>query len=225
MNIPSRYKKIVLNDAPSKEVNLKYGEDSSTFRIEETTLDENSVKDGEMIIKMLYFSNDPAQKGWMQKGLDSERMYLRLLENDPIITLGLGEVVFSKSSKFSVGDKVTGHFTWEEYIVVNEEIMRTIDESLGLPLTSYLSSVGMTGLTAYFGLTKVGELKKEQAIVISAASGATGSMCVQIAKHIVGASKVIGISSSPEKCKWVESLGADVCVNYNDADYQKRLLR
>ena len=224
MTIPSSYKKIVLNNAPSKEVNLKYGEESSTFRIERTTFDENSVKDGEMVIKMLYFSNDPAQKGWMQKGIDSKRMYLRILENDPVISLGLGEVVFSKSSKHSVGDKVTGRFTWEEYIVVNEErITKTIDESLGLPLTSYLSSVGMTGLTAYFGVTKVGELKKGQTIVISAASGATGSMCVQIAKHIVGASKVVGISSSPKKCKWVESLGADVCVNYHDTDYQKQL--
>ena len=224
MTIPQTYKKIVLNSAPSKEVNLKYGEESSTFRLEETSLDKNSVKDGEVIIKMLYFSNDPAQKGWMQKGLDSERTYLRILENDPIITLGLGEVVFSKSSKYSVGDKVTGRFTWEQYVVVNEgRIMKTIDESLRLPLTSYLSSVGMTGLTAYFGITKIGELKKGQTIVISAASGATGSMCVQIAKHIVGASKVIGISSSPEKCKWVESLGADICVNYKDPDYQKQL--
>ena len=225
MSIPSNYKQIVLNNAPSKEVNLKYGEESSTFRIEQASFDENSVKDGEVVVKVLYLSNDPTQRGWMQKGIDAKRMYAPpILENDPVTALGLGEIVLSKSSKHSVGDKVTGRFSWQEYVVVNEQsIFTTIDESAGLPLTSYLSSVGMTGLTAYFGVTKVGELKKGQTIVISAASGATGSMCVQIAKHIVGASKVIGISGSAEKCKWVESLGADVCVNYHDADYQKQL--
>ncbi|KRZ98267.1 uncharacterized protein AC631_05973, partial [Debaryomyces fabryi] len=142
MSIPSSYNRIVLNKAPIKEVNFNYGEESSTFRIEEVSFDENSVKDGEVVIKMLYLSNDPGQRGWMQKGIDAERMYLRILENDPIITLGLGEVVLSKSSKHSVGDKVTGRFTWQDYVIVNEErITRTIDVSLGLPLTSYLGPV------------------------------------------------------------------------------------
>ena len=82
----------------------------------------------------------------------------------------------------------------------------------------------MTTLTAFFGLTEVGKLKKYldgpkegekgPVVCVSAASGATGSSVVQIAKHLLGASKVIGISGSDEKCKWVESLGADLCVNY-----------
>lgn len=225
MSLPTSYKRIVLNKAPVKEVNVKFGEESSTFRLEEANLSEDSIKDGEVVVKMLYLSNDPTQRGWMQKGIDPKRMYAPpILENDPVTSLGLGEVVLSKSDKYAVGAKVTGRFSWQEYVVVNEKnIFTTIDESKGLPLPAYLASVGMTGLTAYFGLSKVGELKKGQTVVISAASGATGSMCVQIAKHVIGASKVIGISGSAEKCKWVESLGADACVNYHDADYKKQL--
>ncbi len=148
MTIPSSYKKIVLNNAPSKEVNLKYGEELSTFRIEETTFDKNSVK--EMVIKSYNFLTI-RPKGWMQKGLVFKKNLFTNFRNDPVITLGLVKLCFLKSSKHSVGDKVTGRFTCEEYIVANEErITKTIDESLGLPLTSYLSSVGMDWFDCIF---------------------------------------------------------------------------
>lgn len=225
MSTPNNYKQIVLNKAPVKEVNLKFDQNDSTFRRETAKYEKGSLNDGELLVKVLYISNDPTQRGWMQKGIDAKRMYAPpIRENDPIAALAIGEVVESKSAKFAVGDKVSGRFSWKEYAVVNESaVFNKIDESKGLPIASYLGSVGMTGLTAYFGLTKVAELKKGQTVVISAASGATGSMCVQIAKNIIGASKVIGISGSAEKCKWVESLGADKCINYHDSDYQDQL--
>ncbi len=123
----------------------------------------------------------------------------QILENDPVTALGLGEIVHSKSSKHSVGDKVTGRFSWQEYVVVSEQsIFTTIDESAGLPLTSYLSSVGITGLTAYFGVTKVGELKKGQTNVYFSCIWCHWIYVCSNAKHIVGASKVIGISGSAE---------------------------
>lgn len=79
--------------------------------------------------------------------------------------------------------------------------------------THYLGALGLTGLTAYFGLTEVVNTTKDDIVVVSGAAGATGMMAVQIAKHIIGCKKVIGMAGSDEKCKWVESLGADLCLN------------
>jgi NADPH-dependent curcumin reductase CurA len=88
-----------------------------------------------------------------------------------------------------------------------------IDHGLGMSKTHYLGALGLTGLTAYFGLTEVVNTTKDDIVVISGAAGATGMMAVQIAKHIIGCKKVIGMAGSDEKCKWVESLGADLCLN------------
>lgn len=213
--------KIILENPPSGVVNLNFNEESSTFKIVKADLPE--LAEGQVLLKLLYFSNDPTQRNWMGANQDADRAYVKpMVKGDTIYSLGLGEVLESKSSKYSVGDKVTGFLGWADKLVAHEAVLNNkVDESLPLPL--FLSSLGMTGLTAYFGLTEVGQLKAGQSVLISAASGATGSMAVQIAKHIVGAGKVIGIAGSDEKCKWVESLGADYCVNYRDADWKEKL--
>jgi NADPH-dependent curcumin reductase CurA len=82
----------------------------------------------------------------------------------------------------------------------------------------------MTGLTAYYGIKEVGETKAGDVVVVSGAAGATGSMAVQIAKKLVGAKRVVGIAGSDEKCRWVESLGADKCVNYKKDDFKEALI-
>jgi len=78
-------------------------------------------------------------------------------------------------------------------------------------------------MTAWFGMTEVAEITKDDIVVISGAAGATGSMCVQIAKNIVGCKKVIGIAGTDDKCKWVESLGADICLNYKSSSFAEDL--
>lgn len=213
--------KVVLETPPTGTVNLAWGQSDSTFKLVDAEVP--AVKDGEVKVKVLYLSNDPTQRMWISANQDPKRQYLPpILKGDAIRSLGLGEVLESKSEKYVKGDVVSGLFHWANELVVPEASISTkIDKSL--PYEWYLSAIGLTGLTAYFGLKKIGQFKEGQTVLISAASGATGSMAVQLAKHFFNASKVVGIAGSDEKCKWVESLGADLCVNYRDADYKKKI--
>ncbi|KAM9896932.1 hypothetical protein OXX79_007188 [Metschnikowia pulcherrima] len=213
--------KIILETPPTGSVNLSWGQSDSTFKLVDSELP--ALKDGELKVKVLYLSNDPTQRMWISANQDPKRQYLPpILKGDPIRSLGLAEVLESKSEKYAKGDVVSGVLNWSDELVIPESSVSTkVDKSL--PYEWYLSAIGLTGLTAYFGLKNVGQLKEGQTVLISAASGATGSMAVQLAKHFFKASKVVGIAGSEEKCKWVESLGADLCVNYRDADYQKKL--
>lgn len=217
--------KITLLNPPSDSVNLNYGEPSSTFKLEKHSPSEDSLSEGQVLVEIQYLSNDPTQRTWIRANQDPKRQYHAPVKKGDIVeSLGLGKVAASKSSKYQKGDIVVGLFGWAKQIVVSEEvIVNKIDTSLGLPLPLYLGGLGMTGLTAFFGLTEVGQIKEGQAVLISAASGATGSMAVQLAKHVFKASKVYGIAGSDEKCKWVESIGADYCANYRDKDWQKKL--
>lgn len=212
---------IVLKNAPSKEVNLNFDEPTSTFRFADNEIKE--LKEGEVHVKLTHLSNDPTQRQWMAKGQDPARAYVPpILEGEVIRSLGLAKVLDSRSEKYAKGDHVVGLFGWADELVVSDTVITTkIDSSLAPEL--YLSSIGMTGLTAYFGLKEIGLLKEGQTILISAASGATGSMAVQLAKHVFKAAKVIGIAGSDEKVEWVKSLGADYCANYRDADWMKKL--
>lgn len=214
---------IVLETPPVKEVNLQYNQPDSTFKLVDSKLAQ--LKDGDVHVKILYFSNDPTQRNWIGANQDASRTYYEpILKGDVIKSLGLGKVVESKSSKYSAGDLVVGLFGWADEFIGNEATITTkIDQSLNLPLPLYLSSLGMTGLTAYFGLTEVGKFKEGQSVLVSAASGATGSMVVQIAKHIYKASKVVGIAGSDDKCRYVESIGADYCANYKDPEWKEKL--
>lgn len=224
MSAPTEVKQIILKNAPVIEVNTNWDQSDSTFELKTVKYDSLVLKDGEVLIKVNYFSNDPTQRPAIQKDSDPKRTYAPpVLEGQPIRSLGLGEVIESKSSKYAKGDLVTGSLYWADYVIVPEtSLFSKIDANAGLPITAYLASVGLTGLTAYFGLKEVGQFKEGQTVVVSAAAGATGSMVVQLAK-IFGASKIIGITGSEEKGKWVESIGADFTVNYNDAGYQKKL--
>jgi NADPH-dependent curcumin reductase CurA len=129
---------------------------------------------------------------------------------------GIYKVIASKNDKFPSGSVVRGFAGWAEYQVVDPTANRLqVCENIpGVNVTQYLGALGLTGLTAYFGLVKVGEAKSDDVVVVSGAAGATGSMAVQIAKHLIGCKKVIGLAGSDDKCRWVESLGADLCINY-----------
>ncbi|KAI5951311.1 hypothetical protein KGF54_004385 [Candida jiufengensis] len=230
MSTPTKSIQVTLKNPPTEFINPNFGESNSTFAIKEQEIPD--LKDGEILIKTRLISNDPTQRGWIRRK-GSKRYYVDPIEiGNPMESLAIGEVLESKSTTYKKGDLINGKFYWADFAIVNEsQIFNKIDQSLGLPLEYYLSVFGMTSLTALFGLTEAGGLKKylgdekpkDLTVLVSAASGATGSVVVQIAKHLLGATKVLGISGSDEKCKWVESLGADKCFNYKDSNYQNQI--
>ncbi|KAI3406850.1 hypothetical protein KGF56_000456 [Candida oxycetoniae] len=232
MAIPKDSTQVILRQAPTGFVNPNFDEPSSTFAIKQTAIPE--LQNGQLLVKTLLISNDPTQRGWIRSKNSNKRYYVEpTYEGEPMSSLAIAEVVESKSEKYQKGDIVNGKFFWADYIIVEEKtVINAIDKSLGFPLEFFLSVLGMTSLTALFGLTEAGGLKKyfsekpkELIVLVSAASGATGSIVVQIAKHLLGATKVIGISGSAEKCRWVEGLGADLCVNYKDSGYQQEITK
>lgn len=125
----------------------------------------------------------------------------------------LGRVVASTSSKWKVGDLVTGYMGWSEFAVLGESAVQAVPEGLSSP-TLALSILGGTGLTAWHGLNQVGHVKPEHTVIISGAAGATGSTAIQLAKNVVGCKRVVGIAGGKDKCDYVVSLGADACVDY-----------
>ncbi|KAL6452299.1 hypothetical protein SBY92_001557 [Candida maltosa Xu316] len=227
MSIPQSATQVYLKNCPTGFINPKFNEADSTFEIKTTPIPE--LKEGQVLVKILYLSNDPTQRSWFRKLGDDTPSYLPPVhEGTPVASFGVAEIIESKSTKYGKGDLVLGRVYWGNYAVLPETlIFNKIDQSFGLPLEFYLSVLGFTTLTAFFGLTEVAEFKgtkegeKGKVVCVSAASGATGSSVVQIAKHLLGASKVIGISGSDEKCKWVESLGADLCVNYKSETWKQ----
>lgn len=231
MSTPSTSTQVVLKNSPTGFINPNFGESDSTFEIKQRPIEP--LKDGQLLVKILLISNDPTQRGWIRAKDSQQRYYVPPVEiGAPMESLAIGEVIESKSQKYVKGDLVNGKFFWADYITVQDAtVFNKIDKSLGFPLEFYVSVLGMTSLTAFFGLTEAGEMKqyltqkseKPYTVLVSAASGATGSVVVQLAKHVLGADKVIGISRSDEKCKWVEGLGADLCVNYKKDGYQKQI--
>lgn len=135
---------------------------------------------------------------------------------------GIAEVVESKSSKFPKGSLVVASTNWSEYNVLNEAACSPVQQVGDLSPTHFLGALGLTGLTAYYGLQVV-RAGPDDVVVVSGAAGATGSMVVQIAKHMLGCKKVIGIAGTDDKCKWVESLGADACLNYKSSSFKEEL--
>ncbi|KAF7193991.1 putative membrane protein [Pseudocercospora fuligena] len=194
-----------------------------TFELVETNLPE--PKDDELLVKLLCLSNDPAQRGWIDADIPEERLYVPPVQlGAPMNARGLAEVVESKSEKFKKGDTVVASTGWSEYRVVPaSQVQPAGDLPGGKSKTHYLGALGLTGLTAYFGLTGVANTTKDDVVVVSGAAGATGSMAVQIAKKIIGSKKVIGIAGTDEKCRWVEKIGADVCLNYKSKTFAEDL--
>lgn len=168
--------------------------ENATFKLITKELPE--LQDGELLVKLLYLSNDPAQRGWIAPDIKPERLYIEPVAlNAPMASRGIAEVVESKSARFKKGDTVIAFTGWSELSVVSEKTTQAAFEIPGgRPKTLHLGAFGLTGLTAYFGLLEVGEITKEDVVVVSGAAGATGSMAVQIAKKIVGVKKVVGTS-------------------------------
>jgi hypothetical protein len=178
----------------------------------------SKLQPGEVILQVLYLSLDPAMRPW----LNPVRSYIPPVEIGAIMRgYGIGIVRESRSSKFPVGTYASGMCGWAEYAVMPEKHLETLDLPEGAVPTDALGVMGLTGMTAYFGILDVGRVKKGDLVVVSGAAGATGSVVAQISK-IMGA-KVIGIAGSDDKCRWLkEELGLDDALNYKDPEYTKK---
>lgn len=220
--LPTQTRQWIVSNPPKTNVSLSG--DNATFTLQ--TVDTPSVNDGQVLVKLLYLSNDPAQRGWIQDGVDAERLYVPpVRQGDVMRALGVGEVIQSKAENVKEGQLVSYMANWTDYRVLEAKEVTPIqeDKEAGIKATHFIGTLGMTGLTAYYGLTSVAKATKEDTVVVSGAAGSTGSMVVQIAKNIIGCKRVIGIAGGEKKCKWVESIGADVCIDYKAADFEEQL--
>ena len=168
------------------------------------------LKENQVLIKSLYLSLDPANRGWVREG----GSYRDEIPLGAVMEGGaIGEVVESRNPAFQVGDHVQGMIGWQEYVVTDGRGYSKLPNTPGLPLTAYLGLFGHIGLTAYFGLLDITDPKPGETLVVSAAAGAVGSLVGQIGK--IKGCRVVGIAGSEEKCKWiVEELGFDEAINY-----------
>jgi len=175
--------------------------------------------DGEVLVKVLYLSLDPAMRGWMNEG----KSYIPPVGIGEVMRAGgVGVVVASKDSAFAPGDHVVGMTGVQEYATVKGKTLTKVNPKL-VPLPVYLGTLGMPGMTAYFGLFDVGAFKPGDTVVVSGAAGAVGQVVGQIAK-IKGAGRVVGIAGGADKCKYVtETLGFDACIDYKHGDVKAGL--
>jgi NADPH-dependent curcumin reductase CurA len=174
------------------------------------------TKEGEFLIRNIWMSVDPYMRGRMRK--EEGNSYIPPFKIDqPLEGACIGQVIASKNKQFAVGEYVLGMFGgWREYWLSNGLDVIKVNSKLA-PIQSFLGTFGMTGLTAYVGLLKIGELKQGNTIFVSAASGAVGSIVCQIAK--INGCRVIGSAGSEEKVKWLnDEAGIDYAFNYKQVD-------
>ncbi|WP_178988516.1 NADP-dependent oxidoreductase [Winogradskyella schleiferi] len=196
-------KTIILNNRPEGKPTL------SNFEFVDTdkTL---TVSEGEILLEAAYVSVDPYLRGRMS---DAKSYVPPFKLNEPVHSGVVAKVLESKNEKFQAGDYVSGMLNWSTQQVSNGEGLNKVDSEKA-PLSTYLGVLGMTGLTAYLGLTEIGKPKKGETIVISGAAGAVGSVVGQIAK-ILGL-RVIGIAGTDEKIEMLKNkFGFDEGINYN----------
>ncbi len=171
----------------------------------------STIRNNEILIEVKYLSIDPYMRGRMN---DSRSYAAPAKIGDPMTGETAGVVIESKSKLFSVGDKVCAHKGWQTYIKVKDTdpaLLKVPEADIGL--SSFLGTLGMPGRTAYFGLNRVGKPKSGETLVVSAASGAVGTVVGQLGK-IYGCN-VIGIAGGPEKCAYVKDvLKFDECIDY-----------
>jgi len=174
--------------------------------------------EGELLVEVQYISLDPAMRGWMNAG----RSYIPAVELGEVMrAAGVGQVVASRNERFKEGDMVSGVFGVQRYAVSDGRGVTAVDTSLA-PAPVHLGTLGMTGLTAYFGLLDVGAAQTGETVVVSGAAGAVGSIAGQIAR--IKGCRAVGIAGGPEKCAWLlDELGFDGAVDYKAGDIAQQL--
>jgi NADPH-dependent curcumin reductase CurA len=184
------------------------------FELREAAMPQASP--GEVLVRTTLLSIDPASRAWM-----AGRTYRSMLEPGDIMAgWGLGEVVESQSPKFQPGDRVSGEFGWQEYVSVPAARLTKHDKRHAPE--HILGVLGITGLTAYFGMLDVGRPRPGETVLVSGAAGAVGSIAGQIAK-ITGC-RVVGTTGGAEKCAWLtDELGFDAAIDYRQGGIARQL--
>lgn len=194
--------------------------DDNTFEYRESPRPQANLGAGEILVKNLYLSFDPAMRGWM----DDKPSYLPPVAiGEPMRASGIGQVVASSNPDLPEGSLVMGFLNWQEYALLdsnNAAQLHKLPE--GTPPDMALSAFGGTSMTAYFGLLEVGRPQAGDTVLVSGAAGATGSVVCQIAK--LKGCRVIAIAGSDEKCQWLKNdCGVDEAINYREEDVAARL--
>jgi NADPH-dependent curcumin reductase CurA len=186
------------------------------FRLERGPVPEPGP--GQLVIRGLYLSLDPYMRGRMS----AARSYVRPTEVGDVMPGGVvGDVVASRHPGFAEGDVVEGLLGWQEHALSSGKGLRKIDPNLA-PVSTALGILGMPGLTAYFGLYEVGQLREGETVVVSAASGAVGGVVGQLARLRGG--RAVGLAGSDEKVAYLtRELGYDAGINYRTADLDRAL--
>ena len=195
------YQKIVLASRPQGHVS------PDNFRLEQATV--AALGDQQVLVRNHFLSLDPYMRGRME---ESKSYAAPQPIGEVMIGGTVGEVVDSKHAQFAIGDKVVGMGGWAEMSVADGRELRKVDTT-HIPLSAYLGSVGMPGMTAWYGFNHIMQPKAGETIVISAASGAVGSVVGQLAK--LRGCRAVGIAGGAEKCAYVvNELGFDACIDY-----------
>ena len=161
----------------------------ATFAL--TTADLPPLQPSQVLVKTIYLSNDPAQRGWISELRNPERLYVTPVEvGEPMRSFGVAMVISSTSDTIARGAIVLVTTNWTEYSIHDAKDCQVIQPLPNLRLSHFVGSFGLPGITAYYGLTQIAKATKEDAVVISGAAGATGSMAVQIAKKLIGCKRV-----------------------------------
>jgi NADPH-dependent curcumin reductase CurA len=190
------------------------------FDLVEQSLDE--LKDGEVQVRVLYISMDPTNRVWMR---DIPQYMPPVAIGEVMRGLGIGRVVKSRSSRYSEGDLVQGITGWQDFLVFHDSAKGYVrlPADPGIPLPTLLGACGMSGVTAYYGMTDIAPVQAGETMVVSVAAGSVGSIAGQIGK-IMGA-RVVGIAGGADKCRYlVDELGFDAAVDYK-AEGWKQVLK
>jgi NADPH-dependent curcumin reductase CurA len=177
-----------------------------------------SAANGEFVVEIDYLSIDPAMRTWMNAG----RSYVPPVEIGEVMrAFAVGRVIESRHPEFAVGDQVSGLFGVQNYAVSTGAGVNKIDTTLA-PATAYLGTLGISGLTAYFGLLDIGRPEPGQTVLVSGAAGSVGHIVGQIAK--IHGCRAVGIAGGEHKCRWLlEQAGFDAAIDYKTADLRAEL--
>jgi NADPH-dependent curcumin reductase CurA len=185
------------------------------------TLEENEMPvagEGQFVVKTAYISLDPDMRGW----INDAKSYIPPVQIGEVMRSGsVGEIVDSKHADFKVGEFVSGWGGVQEYSLTDGTNWVKVDPKIA-PLPLYISTLGMPGMTAYFGLMRIGEPKAGETVVVSGAAGAVGSIVGQIAK--IKGCRVVGIAGGADKCQYlIDELGFDGAIDYKNEDIREGL--
>ena len=179
-----------------------------------------TIVEGEALVRTQWISLDPANRGWIR---DAPSYLPPVGIGEVMRGLGLGRVVASKHSRYREGQLVTGLLGWQEWTVTGDAaLLQPVNQIAGVPASAYLGALGMTGRTAWVGMTDIGRPQPGETVVVSAAAGAVGSVAGQIAKH--RGARVVGIAGGRDKCALlIERLGFDAAVDRRAGDWREEL--